>query len=137
MANTYVALRDDFNSRTLRLCSDLFKLTNNANFQRLSGLITHDIEARQPALILWKHINNVNPEHVQRVLDGDVRFFVDDSFDDERCGSLIQEFRSVWKTMSAANQKIVLVKLQNIFRIAERIRTEFYDDVVRDAVMQA
>lgn len=132
---TYITLRDDYNARTIRLCSDLFKLTQHENFRRLSELIQNDIEALQPALILWKHIDQMKPEHVQNVLEGNKAFFESDSFEDERAGSLVGEFRNVWHKLSAQNQNAVFTKLQNVFRIAERIRNDFYDDLVHEAIM--
>jgi hypothetical protein len=135
MATTYISLRDDYNARTIRLCSDLFKLTQRENFKRLAELMQNDIEAHQPALILWKHIDQMKSEHIQHVLEGNRAFFENDSFEDERAGSMVREFQTVWHKLSAQNQNAVFTKLQNIFRIAERIRTEFYDDIVNEAVM--
>jgi len=135
MATTYITLRDDYNARTIRLCSDLFKLTQHQNFKHLADLVQNDIDTHQPALILWKHIDQMKPEHIQNVLEGNRSFFESDSFSDERVGSLVGEFRSVWNKLSVQNQQAVFTKLQNIFRIAERIRNEFYEDIVGEAVM--
>jgi hypothetical protein len=131
----YTSLRDDYNARTIRLCSDLFTLTQNQNFKRLADLIQNDIDARQPALILWKHIDQMEPEHIQHVLEGNRTFFEDESFHDERAGSMVREFQNVWKDLSPTNQQAVFKKLQNIFRVAERIRNEFYEDIVGEVIM--
>ncbi len=135
MTSTYTSLRDDYNARTIRLCSDLFVLTQNQNFKRLSDLMQGDIDSNQPALILWKHIDQMKPEHIQKVLEGDRAFFENESFHDDRAGSMVREFQTVWKELSPTNQNAVFKKLQNIFRIAERIRNDFYDDIVREAIM--
>lgn len=135
MTTTYPALRDDYNARTIRLCSDLYKLTQKQNFKRLADLIQNDTDAHQPALILWKHLDQMKPEHIQHVLEGNRTFFENESFQDERAGSMVREFQSVWKDLSPQNQNVVFTKLQNIFRLAERIRSEFYEDVLREAVM--
>lgn len=134
MTDTYASLRDEYNTRTIRLCSDLFKLTQNANFKRLSDLIQTDMDARQPALVLWKHIDQMKPEHTQNVLEGNRAFFENDSFHDDRAGTLVGEFQGVWKNLSARNQDVVFVKLQNIFRIAEKIKNEFFEDLLREVM---
>jgi hypothetical protein len=135
MTSTYISLRDDYNTRTIRLCSDLFKLTQHQNFKRLADLMQNDMDAQQPVLVLWKHIDQMKPEHIQNVLEGNRSFFESDSFNDERAGSLVGEFQSVWHKLSTQNQQAVFTKLQNIFRIAERIRNEFYEELVGEAVM--
>lgn len=132
--DTYTSLRDSYNTRTIRLSLDLFKLTQHPNFKRLADLLQTDIDSQQPALILWKHIDQMKPEHIQNVLIGNRKFFEDESFHDERAGTLIGEFQSVWKSLSPQNQDIVFVKLQNIFRIAEKIRNEFYEDILREVM---
>lgn len=133
---TYESLRDSYNQRTIKLCSDLHRLTNNPNFKRMVDLIQHDIDARQPGLILWKHIDQMKPEHTSYVLEGNTAFFESDEFNDERTEKgLIHEFQTIWKDLSPANKKIVFTKLQNIFRIVERVRQSFFDAVLADAVM--
>lgn len=132
----YALLRDEYNKRSIKLCSDLFKLTNNANFKRMCDLLQHDIDAHQPALILWKHINDMKPEHIQNVLEGNTQFFESESFHDERAErGMIHEFRAVWNDLSPANRKTVFTRLQNIFRIAELVRQSFYDEILTEAVM--
>ena len=136
MTTTYESLRDTYNDRSIKLCSDMFKLSQNANFKRMADLIQHDIDAHQPALILWKHINDMKQEHIQNVLEGNTSFFESDSFHDERAGqSFIHEFQSVWNGLSASNQKAVFTRLQNIFRIAEQVRQSFYERIVAEAIM--
>ncbi len=133
---TYESLRDAYNQRTMKLCSDLHRLTNNPNFKRMADLMQHDIDARQPGLILWKHIDQMKQEHISNVLEGNTAFFESNEFSDERAdGSLIREFQSIWKDLSAVNKKVVFTKLQNIFRIAERVRQSYFEAVLADAVM--
>ncbi len=133
---TYESLRDAYNQRTIKLCTDLYRLTNNPNFKRMADLIQHDIDTRQPVLVLWKHIDRMKPEHTSHVLEGNTAFFESDEFTDERAdGSMIREFQTVWKDLSPSNKKTVFTKLQNIFRIAERVRQSFFDAVLAEAVM--
>jgi len=120
----------------MKLCSDLHKLTNNPNFKRMVDLIHNDIDAHQPALILWKHINDMKTEHISNVLEGNTSFFESESFCDERTDrGMIHEFQSVWKGLSPSNQKAVFTRLQNIFRIAEQVRQSFYEQIVAEAIM--
>ncbi len=134
--DTYESLRDEYNKRSIKLCTDLFKLSGNTNFKRICELIQHDIDARQPALILWKHLNEMKTDHIQNVLDGNTQFFESESFQDERAErTIITEFQSVWKDLSPTNQKIVFTRLQNIFRIAEQVRQCFYEQILVEAVM--
>lgn len=132
MAQELKQLTKDYNERSIKVFRDLYKLTQNENFNRYVSIIEHDMESGNDYDILWKHLQNMSDEYTERVLQGDRSFFESSNFDDERVEKgLMNDIRQSWSMISPRNQEIVFVKLQNIFRIAEFIRNNHFETLIR------
>jgi hypothetical protein len=126
-----VAVRD-YNDRSYKLFVDLFKLTGNDTFNRYAQIVLTDRECGNETDIIWKHLQKVPEEYIQKILEGDRTFFETHQFQDVRAdGSFIDALREDFYKLSEKNKNAVFVRVQNIFRIAERIRADHFEDLIR------
>ncbi len=132
MESEFAKLVKEYNERSIKVFRDLFKLTQYDNFNRYASILEHDLESGNDCDMLWKHLQNMSEEYTDRVLQGDRTFFESPSFQDERVEKgLMNDVRVNWSTISQRNQDVIFVKLQNIFRIAEYIRSNYFEILIR------
>jgi hypothetical protein len=122
----------DYNDRSYKLFVDLFKLTGNETFDRYAQIILTDRECGNETDIIWKHLQKVPEGYIQKILGGDRTFFETNQFQDIRAdGSFIDTLREDFNKLSEKNKNAVFVRVQNIFRVAERIRADYFEDLIR------
>lgn len=129
-----VAVRD-YNDRSYKLFCDLFKLTGNETFERYAQIVLSDRECGNETDIIWKHLQKVPEEYTDRILAGDRAFFEASSNEEFQTvganGSFVEALRTDFHKLSEKNKNAIFVRVQNIFRVAERIRKEFFEDLIR------
>jgi hypothetical protein len=123
----------DYNDRSYKLFTDLFKLTGNETFDRYAQIVLTDRECANETDIIWKHLQKVPEEYTQKILEGDRSFFETHRFERERAteGSFVDALREDFHKLSEKNKHAIFVRVQNIFRVAERIRADFFEDLIR------
>lgn len=124
----------DYNDRSYKLFSDLFKLTGNETFERYAQIVLSDRECGNDTDIIWKHLQKVPEEYTVRILAGDRDFFEAPSNDFRTVGangSFVETLRADFHKLSEKNKNAIFVRVQNIFRVAERIRADFFEDLIR------
>lgn len=121
----------DYNDRSYKLFRDLFKLTGNETFERYAQIVLSDRECGNHTDIIWKHLQKVPEEYTHKIISGDRGFFETSDDFQQFDGSFVEALRADFHKLTNTNKNAIFVRVQNIFRIAEKIRTDFFEDLIR------
>lgn len=121
----------DYNDRSYKLFCDLFKLTGNETFERYAHIVLSDRECGNDTDIIWKHLQKVPDEYVHKILSGDRAFFESSNEFQQVDGSFVEALRLDFHKLSETNKNAIFVRVQNIFRVAEKIRADFFEELIR------
>ncbi len=123
----------EYNKRIIKICTDMYDLTQNKNYVRFRDLLQCEIESGNPAMYLFKHIEYVEESITTRILDqNDITFFEDDSLQHQKISfELINDLRSSWSVLSSDNKHTIFKCIQNALKIVRYVQVNCYEDLLR------
>jgi hypothetical protein len=123
----------EYNKRIIKICTDMYDLTQNKNYARFRELLQCEIESGNPALYLFKHIEHVDSTITTRILDNnDITFFDDSDVQHDRISfELLSDLRDSWKLLNQQNKENIFKCIQNALKIVRYVQTNCYDDLLR------
>ena len=134
--NKFLLSIHEYNKRLLKLSNDLFLLTHNNKFKTFTEFIQHELEIGNISLYIFKHIENNDFDVEQRILSNDFSVFQDESIQHNKIDiELIHELRLEWSNIDSKNQKIIFKSIQNLFTIANYVKNNYYDDLLKISIV--
>ncbi len=123
----------EYNKRIIKICTDMYELTQNKNFARFRELLQCEIESGNPALYLFKHLEHVDDSITTRIVDhNDISFFDDSSVQHQKISlELLDDLRSAWSILTNDNKETIFKCIQNALKIARYVHQNCYDDLLR------
>lgn len=122
---------DEFNKRLVKLSNDLFEITGNERFQNFSEFCTNEFDIGKKTTFVYKFIQKAEPEMYERVLNGD-RSVINSDISANIDLRIIEELRQIYSSLSQNNQDVIFKYFQQIFKIANYIKNNFYENLLED-----
>ena len=123
----------EYNKRIIKICTDMYDLTQNKNYVRFRDLLQCEIDSGNPAMYLFKHLEHVDDSITTRILDNnDITFFEDQSLQHEKISfELLDDLRSSWRLLNHEIKHTIFKCIQNALKIARYVQQNCYEDLLR------
>jgi hypothetical protein len=123
----------EYNKRIIKICTDMYDLTQNKNYTRFRDLLQCEIESGNPAMYLFKHTEHVDESITTRILDqNDITFFEDQSLQHQKISfELLDDLRSSWKMLNNDNKQAIFKCIQNALKIVRYVQQNCFEDLLR------
>lgn len=120
----------------LKLCADFEQLTGNEHSARFRSFVEYHLEQSNtlPSFynILFRHIEHVSPDVFARIERGDMTVLSDESVrHSDVSDDLLKNLRDCWQFVPPTAKSVLFKNVQGIFKIAQFVKTNLYEDLLR------
>ncbi len=129
----YTVSVQEFNKRLLKLASELYEITGNERFERFVEYVNNELEIGKSTSILYRFIQEAEPEHYARVAQGD-RSIINTGTAHNIDLRILTELRNVFSDLHLSNQDVVFKYVQQIFKIASFVKENYLPELIRDSI---
>jgi len=132
LPENFIKSVQEYNKRLIKLNNDLFTITNSEKFKTFCDFIQHDLDLGKFSMYIFNHIENNDLDFENRIMNNDFSVFQDKSIQHHKIDiEMIHELQLQWSHIHSNNQKIIFKCIQNLITIANYVKNNYYDELLK------